>query len=170
LNKGGWTVIDREALNKAFVTMKLIWAALLASLAIYVLVCHLWGEEIRANVSADIPVGLLRSVLYVVAVAELFLAYFLRKSIIKGRFGGAGRDLVPHAAQADTGSIVNRYMVAIIVSLAISDSIGIYGLILFLLGDELMTLYTFVAISAAAMFYFRPKMEELEQLVRDART
>jgi len=51
-----------------------------------------------------------------------------------------------------------------IVSLALSESIGIYGLVLFLLGDSFQTLYIFISISALAMFFYRPKREDLETL------
>lgn len=51
-----------------------------------------------------------------------------------------------------------------VVSLALSESIGIYGFVLFLLGDSFGTLHIFVGISALAMFFYRPKREELETL------
>ncbi len=51
-----------------------------------------------------------------------------------------------------------------VVSLALSESIGIYGFVLFLLGDGFRTLYIFIGISALAMFFYRPKREELEAL------
>ena len=54
---------------------------------------------------------------------------------------------------------------ALVLCLALCESIGIYGLVLFFLGDTFQTLYTFVVISAAGMFYYRPKREELETLL-----
>ena len=50
------------------------------------------------------------------------------------------------------------------VSLALSEFIGIMGLVLFFLGDNFQVLYTFMAISALAMFFYRPRREELETL------
>ena len=57
-----------------------------------------------------------------------------------------------------------KYSIAVIASLAMSESIGIYGLVLFLLGKNAMDLYLLVGISAAAMFYYRPKKDELLNL------
>lgn len=57
---------------------------------------------------------------------------------------------------------------ALMVSLALSESIAIYGLVLFFLGDDYQSLYLFVGISAIAMFFYRPKKEELEELIRAA--
>ena len=51
-----------------------------------------------------------------------------------------------------------------IVSLALSEFIGIMGLVLFFLGDNFQVLYTFMAISAIAMLFYRPKRQELETL------
>ena len=53
---------------------------------------------------------------------------------------------------------------AMIVSLALSESIGVYGLVLFLIGDSFQTLYIFIGISVVAMFFYRPKREDLETL------
>ena len=57
-----------------------------------------------------------------------------------------------------------KYSTALIVSLGLSESIGIYGFVLFLLGDDLQTLYIFIGISALAIYVHRPKREEIETL------
>ena len=40
---------------------------------------------------------------------------------------------------------------------------GIYGMVLFLLGDSFETLHTFLILSAVAMLFFRPKRSEFEE-------
>jgi hypothetical protein len=64
----------------------------------------------------------------------------------------------------NTAPFVGKYTTFVIVSLALSESIGIYGFVLFLLGDSFQTLYTFIAVSALAMIFYRPKRKELEKL------
>ena len=59
---------------------------------------------------------------------------------------------------------VGQYIPAVITTLALAESIGIYGLLLFLLGGDFKTLYTFIIVSALAMIFYRPKREELERL------
>lgn len=66
--------------------------------------------------------------------------------------------------RSDQPSFLAKYTTAVIVSLVLSESIGIYGFVLFLLGDDFRTLYIFIGISALAMFFYRPKREELETL------
>jgi hypothetical protein len=71
--------------------------------------------------------------------------------------------LNPPTPSAQSSSI-GKYAVAMVVSLALSESIGVYGLVLFFLGESFRTLYIFIGISALAIFLYRPKREELESL------
>ena len=64
----------------------------------------------------------------------------------------------------NTPPFLAKYITTVIVSLALSESIGIYGFVLFLLGYNFQTLYTFMIVSALAMVFYRPKREELERL------
>ena len=65
---------------------------------------------------------------------------------------------------SDQSAVAGKYVTAMLVSLALSESIGIYGFILFMLGGDLRTVFIFNAIAAMAMFIYRPKREELETL------
>jgi hypothetical protein len=57
-----------------------------------------------------------------------------------------------------------KYTTALVVAMALSESIGIYGLVLFFLSKDSLTLYLFILMSAIAMFYYRPRKEELLQV------
>lgn len=141
-----------------------IWAGIFGSLSIYVLICHLAGDEIRQTVSPNFPLNLLRNVLYGVAIFTLLLTPFLRKFMLAGRSGGPGLLTSQPPLISNQSSPIAKYAIAMVVSLALSESIGIYGFVLFLLGDSFRTLHIFVGISALAMFFYRPKREELETL------
>jgi F0F1-type ATP synthase membrane subunit c/vacuolar-type H+-ATPase subunit K len=167
LRKG---TINGEVLRKGLRSLWVIWAALLASLVIYVFICHFLGAEIGANADPDFPMGLFKKILYVVALATFGLAYFLRRLMVSGRFSGSQGSLVNPAVPSSQPPYLAKYTIAVVVSLALSESIGIYGLVLFFLGQDFQTLYTFIAISALAMIFFRPKMEELERLASTAKT
>jgi len=60
--------------------------------------------------------------------------------------------------------IVRKYAIAMLVALAMSESIGIYGFVLFLLGRDVLDLYLLNLVSAAAMFTYRPKRDEIINL------
>lgn len=54
-----------------------------------------------------------------------------------------------------------------IVALTMSETMGIFGLVLFLLGKNSVDLYLLVAVSAAAMIMYRPRKEEVIVLARE---
>jgi len=61
---------------------------------------------------------------------------------------------------------LQKYSAATIVALAMSESIGVYGLILFFLGKNSTDLYLLILISAAAMVIYRPRKDEMLNLVQ----
>ncbi len=48
-----------------------------------------------------------------------------------------------------------------------SESIGVYGLILFFMGKNRSDLYILIVISAAAMLYYRPNKEEVISMAKE---
>jgi hypothetical protein len=48
--------------------------------------------------------------------------------------------------------------------MGLSESIGVAGVVLFYLFKDSATLYQFLIFSSIAMFYFRPRKEELLQV------
>ncbi len=142
---------ERESVRKSFLTIWIIWASMFGSLAIYVLICLMLGDKIKSGVSPDVPVQLIKNILAVVSAAEIVIAYVIRRLMLTAR------------KSPGTSQVAGRYSAAVLISLAISESIGIYGFILFLLGEGFPMPYIFIAISATAMIFYRPKTDEFEQ-------
>lgn len=152
---------DQE-MRKGLLTLKVIWSAMLVSLAIYLLV----GLQIAANMEALIDeetFGALKMVLYGVALAILIVTRFVRKMILSGK----GQTGLP--TQADRHPALQTYTTAMILAWAMLESIGIIGLVLFFLGKSPMDLYLLTLVSAAAIFMYRPNKEELLALSRGIR-
>jgi hypothetical protein len=118
----------------------------------------------RPGARPDLPLDLIRNILYCIAIFTLILTRFIRKLIIAGRPDGPGPKPLKSPSLSNQPSPLGKYVTAMFVSLALSEFIGIIGLVLFFLGDQFQVLYTFIAISAIAMFLYRPKREELEAL------
>ena len=156
--------IDREVLQKGLRTLWVIWIAILASLVIYIFICHFIGAEIRQNAPPDFPIDRLEKILYAVALATFLLAFFLRRLMVSSRLSGAQGLVAKPLSGSSQPPYLARYTIAVVISLALAESIGIYGLVLFFLGQDFQTLYIFIAASALAMILFRPKVEELESL------
>jgi F0F1-type ATP synthase membrane subunit c/vacuolar-type H+-ATPase subunit K len=155
------SVPEKGLFEKQLQVLWIIWAAMLGSLGIYVLICLLWGDALQRPAS-PFPIDLMRDILYGIAVLTVILTHFLRNFILGGRSGGSGPMSLQPPSPSDQSAVAGKYATAMIVSLALSESIGIYGLILFLLGDDLRTVFIFNGIAAIAMFFYRPKREELE--------
>ena len=139
---------EKELLEKGLRPIRIIWVAALGSLVVYIIMVHLLGEKINLRVS---DIGLYRNIALGLTIAELWFTYFIRKKMLLSKS--------PRKRTA-----VLHYMEIFIITLEILESIAIYGLLLIFLGDSLLIFYIFIAISALAMVYFRPKWMELEQI------
>ncbi len=156
---------EKKLLAKGILTINIIWGAMLFCLVIYLYVCHLLKENMQPGVSADFPLALFRNILLLVSVGAFFVAVFMRRTMLKVKPGDASAASL-ELSQCQQHPATGRYLTAIIVSLALSESIGIYGVVIWFMSMDFQSLYLFVFISAIAMIYFRPKMEELTNMAK----
>jgi hypothetical protein len=152
-------VITEQELDKRLMTLRIIWFALLMSLAVYLFVAIQVGTKVQSSINKE-TFGILRTVLYLMAAAILIATRYVRKLIL------SGRSQISQPAQAWEPLALQKYSAATIVALAMSESIGIYGLILFFLGKNSTDLYLLILISAAAMVVYRPRRDEMLSLVQ----
>jgi len=146
-------MIAEQDMDRVLAVLKIIWMALLGSLAVYWIVGQVVAPGLKSELSAE-AFRMLRIALYALGFATLIAAGYVRRLILAA--GGP--------AQARPSSMPQKYSSAVIASLAMSESIGIYGLVLYLLGKNAIDLYLLVGIAAAAVFYFRPRKDELLNL------
>jgi hypothetical protein len=154
--------MTEQELDKRLMTLRIIWFALLMSLAVYLFVGFRVGTSLQSLVNED-TFGILRTVLYAAAFAILIATRYIRKLIL------SGKSQVSQPAQALEHLALQKYSAATIVALAMSESIGIYGLVLFFLGKNSTDLYLLILISAAAMVMYRPRKDEMLNLVQESR-
>jgi len=146
---------EQDAINNAMNKLWAIFASLIISLFMYIFIGHVAIDEVRNSLSpeaSEIPLKTLQNILYGVSVLIFILSYFLRKFMLGMKQTGAFAE------------VASKYTAAVMISLALSEVIAIFGLVLFFLGADNQTLYTFVAVSALLMFFYRPKRAELEAL------
>ena len=151
-------MMTEQELDKRLMTLRIIWFALLMLLAVYLFVGIQVGTHVQSSINEE-TFGILRTVLYVMAFAILIATRYVRKLIM------SGKSQVSPPAQTLEQLALQRYSAAAIVALAMSESIGIYGLILFFLGKNSTDLYLLILISAAAMVMYRPRKDEMLNLV-----
>jgi len=155
------TTIKEEA-GKRFRTLQIIWVALLCSVLMCLLICHFIPVEV--DMVSGPAVETLVYIFYGLAVFQLFLAHFLRRALLST---GEKPSAAVHEEQTDRSQKqrLAKYAAAVIVALALAESIGIFGLVLFVLTGKFQTLYILIVLSAAGIIYHRPKKEELEELL-----
>ena len=144
--------MQREQLKADLLLPWIMTSAMLFMIAVYVFICLFFGNEIRLADSVEPPV-LIRSILYIVAIVTFPFTNLLRHIMLRLN------QTMPGDTPART-----RYLITILVSLSMAESLGIYGLVLFLLGDEVNSLYIFSILAVLAMYLYRPKLEEYTEI------
>lgn len=150
-------MITGQELDKGMRTLKSIWVALFVSLILYVFSVPLMIAQSQVLLSQTVY-GTLRLTLYGVAVVTLAATWYGRKWLLSGQAPAQQAQPRPqHPA-------IGRYTTIMILALGMSETIGVYGLILFILGNNKTDLYLLTALSAAAMTLYFPRKEEIVRL------
>jgi hypothetical protein len=130
-----------------------IMAALVVSQAVYIGLCHGLGAEIRHVINPEQRV-LVRSILYGVTIMLFPLTTLTRHILCRLNQTMPGDKPAPQ-----------RYLSTVMVSLAIMEIVGVFGLVMFVLGDDFNTLYIFSGLACLGFFLQRPKDEEYQAIV-----
>jgi hypothetical protein len=155
-----------ENINKGWLTLNIIWAAMLISVFIYLFVGLYTEDKISIPMEKNI-FDILRNTLYIVSFVTLIATKYIRKLVLSGKGLSNVKKVYQQSNQNIQHPALARYTTAMIIALAMSESIGIYGLILFFLGKNQLDLYLLILISAAAMLYYRPKKEEVISMAKE---
>jgi F0F1-type ATP synthase membrane subunit c/vacuolar-type H+-ATPase subunit K len=159
----------KDEIEKGYRRLYIIWMALVASLFFYILICHMLGDAYRQNIKPGYPYETMQKSLLLVSIVQLGLSLYFRKFLLSSRSSVHKSKLTPRISSQSVSPELAKYFIAVLVTNALSESIGIFGFVLFLLGDTYETLYLFMAISTVAMIYHRPKKDELLGLVEDSK-
>ncbi len=155
-------MITDQELNKGMLNLQIMWLAMLASLGIYLFVGFRVETIVQVPMDKD-TFAIIKKVLYVVAFLTLIATRYIRKLFLSGKI----RYRPP--AQTSQHPALQKYTAITILALAMLESIGIYGLILFLIGKNTLDLYLLILISAAAIFIYRPRKDEVIKLAQESR-
>jgi len=131
-----------------------IVAMMLSMLVIYNLVCHLMAAEIQINLAEEQRV-FIRSILYVVTIAVFPLTNLLRHILLR-----------LNQTMPGDNPAKNRYLMTTVVTLASIEIVGVFGLVMFVLGDGYNTLYIFTSLAVLGVFLHRPESKNTNKLLR----
>lgn len=130
----------------------IIVGVLLCILIAYNIICHTINTEIQINIDKDQRI-FIRSILYIIAIALFPITSLLRHILLR-----LNQTMPGHKTAK------KRYFITIATTLITIETIGLFGLIMFILGDEYNSLYIFSALATLGVFLHRPKKYEYEEI------
>lgn len=131
-----------------FATARIIWAALLASVAMYLAVLAVLIAEPSA-VPVNVDVGLLRSAFWAICVVVLGVILFFRRAL-------PSLDADPARATSPTADAAFTIYV---MCWALADSIALFGLTLGFLSRRLEEALPFLVVAVALLVWQRPRRQ-----------
>lgn len=152
---------EQNILEKSLRINRIIWGAIFCSLPVYLFFAVFLDREKLISPDLGLSVNTLSITLLVVSVVTLFLTYLIRKKLLEpGSYSVvvSGSDGKPVSRIQQAAA---RYTGAIIISAALSESIGIYGFVLFLVTKEFVLFCEFLFLSAVGLVLYRPRKDEL---------
>jgi hypothetical protein len=155
---------EQERIGRECRTLNFIWLALVMSLFVYPLL----GVCLEDRIFVPMPgrqFALFQTALYAVAPLTVVLSFFVRKLILSGK----RRVARSSASGSRKHPAVALYATAMVVSLAMVESVGIYGFVLFLIGKNHLDLYVLTFVALALMLLYRPRLEQVVELAERLR-
>ena len=129
-----------------------ILGAMLLMLVSYNIICHTIGTEIRIKLPEE-QLIFIRSILYVVTIILFPLTNLLRHILLR-----LNQTMPGHSPAK------NRYLITTMVTLACIEIVGLFGFVMFMLGDVYNSLYIFTTLAVLGLFLHRPREQELRQI------
>jgi hypothetical protein len=141
----------------------LIWAAFLYILTVYIRLCYMKEKDVPYLTHAKLPLGVIEYSFLILAFVFLYFAYFYRNRWLKDQNIKISPRVVQQALKRNKPPIFLKYANDVISSVAISLCNAFLGLLYFFVSKDWQAFFVFVAISAIAIVYFRPKSEEFDR-------
>lgn len=156
-----------DELKKAYKIAKMIGVAMLISVFIFGAVTELLKDALSKK--AGVPfegyapgapfLDTLKFVLFLFAIAHLFLIRFMKKSIVKPRESDT-------AGEQDISILIRKLQSSALVSYALAEAIVIYGFVIFLIGGSSADFFPFFIISLGAFLIYFPRFSQWEELAK----
>jgi hypothetical protein len=131
----------------------IIVGVLLTLLLTLNLFCHTLWSDVPIHMDNEQRV-FIRTIFYVIAIILFPLVNLLRHILLRLNQTMPGENPAK-----------KRYLLTTTVTLLIIESVGLFGIIMFILGDGFNTLYIFSILAALGLFLHRPKQEEYRQII-----
>jgi hypothetical protein len=151
--------IDDDALKADLKIPNLIVGMMLVSLATYLVVCFTLGTELQEPLP-EITRIKIRTVLFVISIITFPMTNLIRHIQLKLN------QTMPLTHTSYRNEAKKRYLLTVIVSMTLVETIGVFGFVLFMFGDGINNLLILIGLSALGMFLYRPKLNEYSEIVQ----
>jgi len=131
----------------------LVVGMMVLSLLAYLFVCFQFGHELQEPLPEEQRI-VIRTIFYAIAIVTLPITNLIRHIQLR-----------LNQTMPGNKSAKSRYLLTVIVSMALVESVGVLGFVMFMLGDDFNTLYIFLGLSALGLYLYRPKDDEYFQVV-----
>lgn len=111
------------------------------------------GAEIQINMDEDQRI-VIRTILYTVTIFLFPLTNLIRHILLR-----------LNQTMPGDNPARNRYLITTVITLLTIETVGIFGLAMFILGDSYNTLYIFTTLAVLGIFLHRPREEEYSQII-----
>jgi len=155
-NNTSVTTDSSKLIKNHLYVITIVWAALLFSLVVYLGIMH----TIPANESGADATSMLY-ILIGTSVIFLFIGNFCYKKALS-RYAAFKSDLKLNYAKHNKDSIAKDLgsgFVMYIISLALTESIGLYGLVYYMISGQRNTAHLFFAVAMITMFLYGPQFK-----------
>ena len=154
---------ETDQLNSRFTQLWLIWGCIFSSLFIYVGFSFLIPQtQTIAQIQKLTYIG------YGYAVMIWFTSRMIKQQMQQSKL-----PLKSDQEQISTEEIlfaaIQKYQTTLIVTIAMMESIGIVGLVLFFLGGGRPTLIAFTVVAGVGIAFYRPRREEIIDMIQSYR-
>ena len=144
----------RNATQPIFTHAWLVVGLMCFTQLIYILLCQFMQEELQVAMIAEKERVLIRTIFYIIAIVSFPLTSLIRHIQLR-----------LNQTMPGDKPLEKRYLLTVIVSQTIMESIGVLGFVMFVLGDGFNTLYIFSALAFLGFFLHRPKLNEFQSLM-----
>jgi putative Ca2+/H+ antiporter (TMEM165/GDT1 family) len=133
----------------------IIVVCMVISLLAYVAICQWFGHELQEPLPEERR-EFIRTIFYVIAIVLMPLTNLIRHIQLK-----------LNQTMPGNKTAKSRYLLTVIVSMLLMESIGVLGFVMYMLGDDFNTLYIFTGLSLLGVYLYRPKEDEYDQIVNE---
>lgn len=147
---------ELDQIDKGWPKIMVIWIAMISSLVFYLVICKAVENQITISMESS-RLEVLKYAVFGISGMMLVGGYFFRKLMMNQ----IARPIKGSAILSNSHPAVGKYLSVIVVIMAVSESVGIFGMVLFFISKDSVSLYQLMFLSATAMVGFRPKKEEL---------